>query len=218
MKKNRKYFLGLLFLISCMSVTTCKKKSDNTIIKGIVIDSVKNKIVANKKVVVVSCYWYNFLPVCGNLITSTTTNSKGEFELSFDATDNPLGFEVRAGLDSNYYFSASTSEKVIPLQANYITLYAREVSYLKLHLKVLNNPLPPLQISCGNTYHTLTRNAIDTVVYCKVLPNSTTKVIYWVWDPLFNKNRQLIDTLYLGKNDTTLHEFQIVDTRNMPLN
>lgn len=218
MKKNRKYLFGLVLLACCISVTSCKKNSANTFIKGIVIDSVKNRVVANKKVIVVACYWGNFLPVCGNLVASTTTNAKGEYALSFDATDNPLGFEIRAGLDSNYYFSTSLSEKLTPFEANSITLYAREVSYLKLHLKVLNNPLPPLQIGAGNSYHTITGGAIDTVVYCKVLPNATTKVLYWVWDPAFNKNRQLIDTLHLGINDTTSHSFQITDTRNMPLN
>lgn len=200
-----------------MSITTCKKKLDNTIVKGIVIDSVKNRIVADKKVILVSCYWGNFLPVCGNLITSTSTNSKGEFELSFEASDNPLGFEVRAGLDSNYYFSTTSSEKVIPFKVNTFTLYAREIGILKALIKVNNNPFNHMVISSGNTNHTLNASSIDTTLYFKILPKADNEIILTVWDTAFGKYRQLIDTLKVGLLDTTLYSKQIIDTRNMPI-
>lgn len=217
MKKHLKYFLGFLLLAFCISLTACRKKANQTTIRGTVVDTVKNKVVANQKVIVVSCYAGNFRRECGNLLTSTKTNSVGRFEISFDAPNNPLGFEIRAALDSNYYFSSSTSEEVIPLKVNDFTLYAREISYLKLNLKVFNNPLYPLLISCGNSFFTLAGSSIDTVLYCRILPKSETDIVYNVWDPAANQNRQLIDTVNLGLKDTSVYSKQITDTRNMPI-
>ena len=217
MKKNLKYFLGFLLLVFSISFTSCRKKANQTIVRGTLVDTVKNKVIANQKVIVVSCYAGNFRRECGNLLTSTRTNSEGKFEISFDAPNNPLGFEIRAALDSNYYFSSSTSEEVIPLKANDFTLYAREISYLKLDLKVSNNPLNPLLISCGNSFFTLAGSSIDTVLYCKILPKSKTEIVYNVWDRTSNQNRQLIDTLNLGLKDTSAYSKQITDTRNMPI-
>ncbi len=217
MEKNIKYFFGLLLLAFCIGVTSCKKEPNNTVITGIVLDSVKNKVVANKKVIVVACYWGNFLPVCGNLITSTVTNSKGEFELSFNASDNPLGFEVRAGLDSNYYHSASTSEKITAYKINNVTLYAREIGILKASIKVNNNPFNHMVISSGNSNHTLLSSSIDTTLYFKILPKAENKVIFTVWDTAIGKYRGLIDTLQIGLQDTSLYSKQIMDAQNMPI-
>lgn len=217
MKRQLKYFVSFTALIYLLILNACKKETANTTVSGIVKDTVLNKVAANQKVIVVSCYAGNFRPICGNLIASTITNSRGEFKISFAAPKNPFGYEIRAGFDSTYYYSSSQSEEVIPLQNNNYTLHARGISYLKLNIKVLNNPLNPLLISCGNSFFTLTGSSIDTIIYCKILPKSATQIVYNVFDLTVNKNRQVIDTLNIGLQDTTAYSKQILDTRNMPI-
>ncbi len=217
MKNNTKYVFGFLLLGFCFSLSNCKKTEINTIVRGIVFDSVKNKLVANQRVGVFSCYSFNYRRECGNLIASTTTNSRGEFEIGFEAKKNVFGFQVWAVFDSNYYYSASPPEEIIALQENYFTLYAREISILKLNLKVLNNPLYPLMISSGNSYFTIDGSSVDTTFYFRVLPKSETKIIYTVWDPSVNNNRRIYDTLNLRFQDTTALNKLIYDTRNMPV-
>lgn len=217
MKKKLKSFVVLPALIYLLGFNACKKEIANTSVSGIVIDTVLNKVAANQKVIVVACYAGNFRPICGNLVASTITNSRGEFKINFAASKNPFGYEIRAGFDSTYYYSSSPSEAVIPLQNNNYSLYARGISYLKLNLKVFNNPLNPLLISCGNSFFTLTGSNIDTSIYCKILPKSTTQIVYNVFDLTINKNRQAIDTLNIGLQDTTEYTKQILDTRNMPI-
>ena len=218
MKNNIKYLLVICLPLILISFSNCRKDTVNTTVKGIVIDTVKNVPAANQKVIIVSCYAGNFRPICGNLLASTITNAKGEFELNFFAPKNPFGFEIRANFDSTYYYNSSPSENVIPLEINNFILYARKVSYIKLNLKVGNNSLFPFNVSSGLSYHTIDGNSIDTTLYFKVLPNSNTKILYTVWDPSLNNNRRIIDTLKLGLEDTTYHNKLITDTRNMPPN
>lgn len=212
-----KFNLYLFLTIFCINILACKKSSINTTVRGTVVDTVKNKAITNQKVIVVACYPGNFRPICGNMIFSTLTNKRGEFEINFDAPKNPLGFEVRAILDSNFYFSASPSEVVTPLVINNYTLYAREISFLKVLLKVNNNPFNQLGISCGNSNHFLIGGSIDTLLYFKILPKAENKLIFTVWDPAVGKYRGLIDTLHIGLLDTTLYSRQILNTQNMPI-
>ncbi len=209
--------MGLSILIYLIGLNACKKEVANTSVSGTVLDTVMNKVAANQKVIVVSCYQGNFRPICGNLIASTITNARGEFEISFVAPKNPYGYEIRAGFDSTYYFSSSPSEEVIPLQKNSYTLYARQISFLKASIKVNNNPFNQMVISCGNSNHALTGATIDTTLYFKILPKADNKVIFTVWDPGVGKYRGLIDTLQIGLQDTTLYSKQIADTRNLPI-
>ena len=204
-------------MIYLLGLNACKKEAANTSVSGTVVDTVLNKVAANQKVIVVSCYQGNFRPICGNLIASTITNSRGEFEISFAAPKNPFGYEIRAGFDSTYYYSSSPSEEVIPLQNNNYTLYARKISFLKALIKVNSNPFNQMVISCGNTNHALTGATIDTTLYFKILPKAENKVIFTVWDPAVGKYRGLIDTLQIGLLDTTIYSKQIPDTRILPI-
>lgn len=212
----------LLLLLICFVYTffillSCEKKN-YTIVTGVVIDSVKNIPAVNQKVIVVSCYYGNFLPVCGNLVTETRTNANGEFTLRFESKKNPIGYEARAGFDDNkYYYSSSNSETVLLDQENNFTFYARELGYLKAFIKTDNNPFKHMVISSGNSNHTLLGSSFDTSLIFKILPNANNKIIFSVWDTTIGKYRTLIDTLQIGLRDTTFYNRHITDSRNFPV-
>jgi hypothetical protein len=222
MKRNFVSIFILLIAILSVIFSSCAKISKPTpttptLIRGILIDSVKNKKIPNQRIVLVSCYAGNFRVECGNFVGSTVTNTSGEFEISFNATNNPFGFEVRGALDSNFYYSISTSEKITVPTIKYYTLYARELNYLKANIRVSNNPFERIGISTGNTNHFLNGNSIDTLLYFRILPNLTNQIIYTVFDANFGKYRQIIDTIQIGLSDTTSYNKTIPNTQNFPL-
>jgi hypothetical protein len=84
MKRNFVSIFFLLIATASFIFSSCAKISKPTtptLIRGILIDSVKNKRIPNQRIVLVSCYAGNFRPVCGNLVGSTVTNTSGEFEI-----------------------------------------------------------------------------------------------------------------------------------------
>jgi len=205
MKKN--FSKILIIIVATTLIQACIKVHAvyNTVtinVTGVVIDTVKNIKIANQKVILVSCYAQGLTPlVCGNLVASTTTDSSGKFEFNITAQDT-LGFQIRAVLDSNYYFPFSQSEQVIPNKTNVFTLYAREINYVKGDIKVDNNPFNRIFIDCGNTYYIIYGNSIDTTLYFKILPNAQNVMMYSVFDSAYGKDRMLLDTIQTTLADT----------------
>ena len=210
-------FPSLVFLLLITFTFLSCEKNNATFITGVVIDTVKNSKAVNQRVVLVSCYAGNFRPECGNLVTETRTNANGEFTLKFFAERNPFGYEVRASLDENYYYPISQSEKVSLDKENKFTLYARKISFLKLNVKVLNNPFKAMVIISGNTNYNMVGNSFDTTLIFKILPNAKTNIIFSVYDSTIGKLRGIIDTLQVDLRDTSFYTKQINDTRNLPI-
>ncbi len=213
--KNFNCIVASTFLLMVMA--SCAKNFDGdkvTVVRGYVIDSVKNKKLPNAKVSIYGCVHTTFKISCSNLIATTRTDTNGEFEISFKPNGRYTGFEAQIDYDENYDFSSKIS--INGDTENTIVITAREFNYLKTRLIITNNPFNKLFVRSRNTGHILYGQSLDTIIMNRVLPNSLNSIIYSTWDSSVGKYRQLIDTFSVGNQDTVNYMKVLPDVSTFP--
>jgi hypothetical protein len=217
---TNKYFKCFLLILISLNVFinySCQKDCLNSVtIQGIVLDSVKNKNLANATVVLNGCrnLFINGDLSCSERLATTITNSRGEFKIDFSSGKNFSAFSVEVEEDGNITYSAP--ENIINNNTN-LKLFARENSFLKAHIKVINNPFDTL-ISSLKTRHFLKGRTVDTILFYKVVPQSENYFIFITWDTKVGGYRRLIDTLQISLKDTTNYFSKPLDVSAFPLN
>ena len=205
------------FLVTVLFIACKKPIASNvrTIVKGYVVDVVKNKKLTNATVIINSCHEANFRTFCNDSLTSTKTNLNGEFEVSFQGDGKSIGFEASVKTDENYDYS--TDLTLTAGKVNNIELHAREKSFLRANIHITNNPINPLAILSIGTKHVIYNRSIDTLLYFRVLPMSPNLIIYSAWDTSVGRYRQLIDTLQITMQDTTLYRKILPNVQSFPI-
>lgn len=209
----------LLSLSPLFLTFTCRKEpiptNVTTTVNGFVIDSTKNKKLPNATVAILGCKQTFYGISCADIITTTKTNANGEFNMTFNSDGKSIGFSVELMYDENYDYSS-----IVPIVAgttNNIKITAREYNFLKTHLIISNNPFDTLVCLSSNVRHFLYGHYVDTNVMNRVLPNSTNYIIYSAWDYTLGRYRQLIDTLQIGSQDTTIYNRTLPDVNTFKL-
>ncbi len=215
MNKLTRLLFGILltgFLVACKKPIS---SSTRTTVKGFVIDTVKNKKLPNATVIINGCHQANFRTYCIDSLTSTKTDANGEFEITFQSDGSSIGFEVTVETDDNYDFSIAQSLE--PGKTNNVQLKAREKNYLKANIKVTNNLIDPLVILSIGTKHVIYSSGTDTLLYFRVLPMAQNLIIFSSWDKNAGGYRQLIDTIQISLQDTTLYRKILPNVQSFPL-
>ena len=211
--------LMIVTIIFLVTVYSCKKEIPAnvvTTVKGFVFDTVKNKRLSNAKVSIYGCRQTTFKISCATLITSTRTNSNGDFNITFNGDGKSLSFQAEVDYDENFDFSST-----VKLQAgntNDIRLTAREFNYLKTRLIISNNPFDTLVSLSRNTRHIFYGQTLDTTIMNRILPNSLNSIIYTAWDKNVGKYRRLIDTFTVGIQDTINYTRTLPNVNTFPTN
>lgn len=199
-------------------VVGCKKPIPPhviTTVKGVVIDTVKNKRLSNATVIINGCHQANFRTYCIDSLASTKTDANGAFQITFKADGRAIGFEATVRVDENFDYPISQ-----PLEAgktNNISLKAREKNYLKAHIKVTNNVFDTLVALSIGTKHLIYGRSPDTTLYFRVLPNAQNFMIFSAWDKGMGGYRRLIDTLQITLQDTTIYNRILPDVQDFTL-
>ena len=179
-----------------------------TTVKGFVIDSVKNKRLANVTVEILGCRNYNTTIgggiYCDVSVKTAKTNYNGEFSIDFNSDGVNIGYEAAIMYDDNYIRG-----QTVPLNigvVNNIKLSGREFNSLKTHLIIKNTLYESLTCYGDYNSHILKGNYIDTIIFNKVLPNSETTLRYIGDDYKLGGARRQLDTIKIGSQDTTFYE------------
>ncbi len=212
-----KNFLIFLFLIF-LSLKGCKGEEDLiTVVNGVVFDEFKNKNLSNAKVLLEGCSFYLHQgTLCGDIIDSTRTDENGKFNFNF-VTEKRYT-EYRVSIDETEEHTSLTTLGEALIQGgeqNEVTITARELNHLKIHLK-LSNQYDPFVLSAKNSRFITEKEFIDTVIYLRVIPGFENQLHYRVWEPGVG-SRYKIEVLNIQMDDTT-EIYREVKTHELPKN
>ena len=212
----------LLYLISAImlgltpfTIINCEEVPAGlvTSVEGEVWDSVKHKPLEGVKVLLVPCYytWGSVPKVCGDAIDSARTSASGQFKFELTTDGRADAYEVVVWRDS--FFFSNFSEEVTIGENNLITLYARELSRLKVNLEIRDNPIGEIQMyTAAASSHIVNQSTRDTVIHTTFLPVEINTVAFRVYVPnMGTKYRLSIDTFDVSTTDTTYFR-KIVET------
>jgi len=205
--KQPKIIVGFVFL-TILLLTACRKdvpKGQLIQANGFVIDSVKNKKLAN-----VTVYLYgahaNFYGVYydDGPLDSTISDNNGNFSIKYAAEGTSVDYALAIGNVVYGGFTAQNNYVVDVLhplypfnyshQLNNVSLSARELNYARVNLKVQANPYDTLYLDVSTRYGELfLRNifvgaGIDTSFLTRYLPDATNIFTYQIL------SRQLLDS------------------------
>ncbi len=221
--KKMKYIYPLLAVLGLFSCIKEIPPNVNIIVRGVVIDTVKNKPLSNTKIIINGCGQTLMAGIlCTDLVDSTRTNANGEFELVLKTEGKSIWYEVQA---EEYVENVDYSTKVkvkLGEDNNNIIINARELSRVKVELKVKQNPLVsrpdnPLYVASTYTIHYLYHPQIDTILYLKVLSNFKNRLSFSTADVSIGKNRGISDTVWIGLSDTIPYTLIIENTKELPV-
>jgi hypothetical protein len=212
---------AIVIVLMPLGVSSCLEEIPSglkTTVRGVVIDTVKNKNIEGVKVVAHACRRHTFGVSCGDIIDSARTNHLGEFQIQFITTGDAVGYEAEVWQDENFIYTSRDSVSAGKL--NVLTLYARELNTLKMQVGIQKNSLSPIRVpGFGGTVITIGRDTRDTTVYPKVLPMAQNFLVFEAYDTTiheYNNVRISIDTLDIGLVDTTYFKKVITDPKNWP--
>jgi hypothetical protein len=219
--------MKIIFLLTCVSFIfySCAKdikKGSPIRVSGVVVDTVKNKIIPFAKIYLVggkvrgsngSILYYNY-------VDSTTSDANGNYSVDYKAEGNSVDYVLEVAND-NKYGTNNYEQFYFSNNATNVRLKTQELNFLKLNLKVDFNRYDTFYIypSQGFSKQLIGRN-IDTTLILKVLPNNTNVLTYRI---LYRGSdtaimfRRLRDTFNIGMADTTNIFKRIISTYNMPL-
>jgi hypothetical protein len=202
-----------LFLFAIL-LGQCKKVEPGitTTVRGYVIDSVKNKRLANAGIIIYGCN-ITYTPgarACRDSVAGGRTNAKGDFNFSFVSDGNYMSYAIEGERDVNYWFN---KEKRLTVGiTNDLVLGATENSYLKMHLVVLNNPFNSMIVFGGSSgRHRIQGISKDTIIYFRA--SSWANISYTVVDAA-GKTRSLREDVRLENTDTTSYQKIIQNTQD----
>jgi hypothetical protein len=216
-----------VFLLNCVSILfySCAKdvkKGTPIRVSGLVVDTVKNKVLPFAKIYLVGgkvrgsngvTYYYNY-------VDSTISDANGNYSVDYKAEGNSVDYVLEVANDNNYG-NNNYEQFYFTNNATNVRLKTQELNFLKLNLKVDYNRYDTFYIypSQGLSKQLIGRN-IDTTLTLKVLPNNsnilTYRILYRGADTAI-MFRRLSDTFNIGIADTTNISKRIISTYNMPL-
>lgn len=243
MKPDLLIVLSFLLLLS-----SCRKPIDHGKIirvSGTVIDSIKNKKLANAKVYLVGATssFYGTYYGTGPFDSAITDNS-GNFSIQYTAegqsTDYGLclpTFSVGDGYnnqstyiaDPYFPFSRLNRKKTV----TNIVVKGRELNYLKIHLIVQGNPFDSFYVRNGSFDPLLIMGqAIDTTIILRHLPREPLFINYYTqairdtaglaalnsnpYGRRYSVRRAIIDTSFADLSDTIRINKTISNALSMP--
>jgi hypothetical protein len=212
--------LSVITLVSSIFLTTCEKMKIQagieTNVNGYAIDSTTNKKLSNATVVVYGCKLYGFFQrSCVDSVTSTTTNSNGNFNIHMVSNGDYVGYETMIRDDEKFQHKNKVALK--SGNTNVAILSAIELSVLRLQLKVLKNPVGELVVRTSKSVYYLKGQSNDVILDLVVYPNATNDVYYIVWDPKIGKYRRITDNIAIGAAPITVLQKTIPDTDVFPV-
>lgn len=218
MIKNIIILIAFIFTV-CFSSCYKKISQDNiTTVKGFVIDTIKNKRLANATVKINNCYYnYGYFKVfCNDSLTSIITDKNGEFELKFRSEGEPIAFEASVVTDENF-----DKSNQVPLKGgdiNTIRLKAEEKNFLKTNIKINNNPFENLLVLINGSRKIIYGQNKDTLIYFRVFPNSENHIRFVAYDKTIEKYRSLDKVIKTDLSDTTYYSIDLPDVKTFPTN
>ena len=229
-----KKLIYLMLLVNL--VTACDRIPSGLDINvtGSVIDTVKNKSLANAKVIIIGKSSVAFGATYTSDLYTTRTDKNGNFSFTYKTDGNYysylIGFEP-SDSDRYYYFYKhdgfilDVQEIKIGDNKN-IKIKAREVNLLIANIKVDNIPVNSINISGSvneyNRYFIYCKKMVDTTFYFKVFPDNYSKdirILNKISYRLDNSYKSIIDTIKNPNNDTIYYQkniFKIDDFKLHP--
>jgi hypothetical protein len=234
-------FILIPFLIM-LALPACKKPvPEGQLIQatGFVIDSVKNKKLAN-----VTVYLYGAQSTFYGVyyddgpFDSTKSDNNGNFSIKYNAEGKSVDYALAVG---NVVYGGFTNQNNFvvdikhPLykfnyshQLNNVALRARELNYARINLKVLSNAYDTLYLDVSTTYgelflrHILVGNSLDTSFLTRYLPGEINFFQYKILssrvvDSATMFIRRMRDTLPSTTVDTAIVSKKITSTYDIPL-
>lgn len=218
-------------------------------VSGIVMDTVKKKPLPNAKLYLRGgnpqrridlTYWSSVLGIF-------VADKDGKFSLTFTASTAyrfygfTLGYEVPDGYSFQENYCVDPARQVSILEPvknteNFVVL-GRELNFLKLHLKVLSNPIGGLfmTLSPNFQYAYSDGNPIDTTLTFKIIPNYYNNIYFSTYSrrdtfgldslnatlppnqPLYYNERELTYPIYTNLNDTMYFDITFKSILNFPV-
>jgi hypothetical protein len=232
----------ILLFVTCGVFTACKKDVPKGAIistKGYVIDTVKNKRLANVPIYLVGAHqtFYGIYYDVGPL-DSTFSDKDGNFSIAYTATGNSIDYALQVG---QFNFNGNTGQNgFIPdnsqrmvifdyaFRLDNVVLLARELNYALVKLNVASNPYDTLYLNISSPLgefflrYPVIGSSIDTSVLVRYLPDATNDFEYAILseDLLDSANgyqRKVVDTLNLPLTDTIVILKTIGSAYDLPL-
>jgi len=196
--------IGFIFLT--LILFSCEKIKQGTRItaSGIVIDSVKQSTVIDSKVLVHGLL-FSGIGGYGGPPIDTISTMNGYFSLDFFADGNYYGYALTVlNTEGIYFIYEGELIEIEPNVNNEVELYARELHYLKAHLKISNASSDSLQITAQYDYslNKLLGNNFDTTLYFRTLPNADNRLSFYNYERMIHHETipvDLSDTLIFNK-------------------
>ena len=186
---------------------------EETRLRGQVYDSVKQTMLEDVNVILWSCQrsFSSAGITCNTIVDSARTNKNGRYLMHFlpDQTTD----EYMVVIDNDNSFYSMERKKVRAGVENFVTIYARQVNYIKVKLTINNNSVGPItmETALGNEV-LIPQHIRDTVVYGRVMPNTRNhSIIFYVYDDGLKDTRMSEAFLNIDLRDTTYFEMNIAD-------
>ena len=216
-----KKLIYLMLLVNL--VTACDRIPSGLDINvtGSVIDTLKNKSLANAKVIIIGKSYVAFGATYTSDLYTTRTDKNGNFSFTYKTDGNYysylIGFEP-SDSDRYYYFYKHDGFILD------IKIKAREVNLLIANIKVDNIPVNSINISGSvneyNRYFIYCKKMIDTTFYFKVFPDNYSKdirILNKISYRLDNSYKSIIDTIKNPNNDTIYYQKNIFNIDDFKL-
>ncbi len=231
---------GILLVLTVISFSGCRKNIQagvNIRADGFVIDSVKNKKLANVTVYLISGHEFGFQNVYyDGAVDSAVTNTDGSFSINYTADGISYDYALSLkNMDPNApnRFNAVIPDRMHPFyafnfktQLSDIAISARELNFMKIHLSLLSNPYDTLLLFVNPSYpeavqqYNLYGNTIDTTVLARSLPEGQNFVSYEIITSQLRDSilfRQVTDTIITNLTDTFAIQKNIPSAYDIPL-
>jgi hypothetical protein len=231
---------GILLVLIVISFSGCRKNIQagvNIRANGFVIDSVKNKKLGNVTVYLISGHEFGFGEVdYSGVIDSTVTNADGSFSINYTADGKSYDYALSLKYMDPYVLRGFN--EVIPdrmhlfyafdfkTQLSDIAISARELNFMKIHLRLLSNPYDTLLLFVNPSFalaqqeYDLYGNIIDTTLLARSLPEGQNFVSYTIIPTQLRDSvlfREVTDTIITNLSDTFAIQKNISSAYDIPL-
>ena len=190
--------ISLVVLTILATLTSCRKEvplGTKVTATGIVLDSVKNKVLANAKLYLFGAHQTFYgIGYSEGPLDSTVSDNNGKFSINFNADGKSIDYGLQLGvLEYGGYVYNNQTNYVIdytqPLfKFNYSTnisnavVRGRELNFTKIRLKVLVNPFDTFLVRTDVLVRIATLikgQSIDTTIIVRHLPNQQNVIQYY---------------------------------------
>jgi uncharacterized protein YlaI len=208
------FLMGLLlctvYLVSCKKV----KNGVQTRVTGYVIDTLKNKRLANAPIVIYGCRIAGEAGrSCADSVAASQSNANGEVDFTFTSNGKFIDYEASVQNDLDHYNLRYFD--LNPGKENFIAFKAFETVKISFKLKILATTADNFFISSYMRKQQMAATPIDIILECKGIPNQIAVIDFQA----LYANKQLKgfrDIHKIGRNDTTI--VKLVDnTDNLPI-